>query len=77
MACKRWGLTPLDLIALGIRRLTLQAARASVIALYGERDSDEAVCNRLLVGRGATERETATAYYLAFGNWDEVARRMK
>lgn len=77
MACKRWGLTSIDLVVLGVRRLTLQAARASVMALYGERDSDEAVCNRLLEGRGATERETATAYYLAFGNWDEVARRME
>lgn len=77
MACKRWGLTSIDLVVSGVRRLTLQAARASVMALYGERDSDEAVCNRLLEGRGATERETATAYYLAFGNWDEVARRME
>ncbi len=72
MTCKRWGLTPLDLAVLLFRRLALQAARASVAALYGERDSDEDVCNRLL----ATGRDTATAYYLAFGDWDEVARRM-
>ena len=76
MASKRWGLTPLGLITLGVRRLALQAARASVAALYGERDTDEAICNRLLARQGATARETATAYYLAFGNWDEVARRM-
>lgn len=76
MTCKRWGLTPLDLAVLLFRRLALQAARASVAALYGERDSDEDVCNRLLASRGATEHDTATAYYLAFGDWDEVARRM-
>lgn len=76
MTCKRWGITSIGWAVLCVRRIALQAARASVAALYGERDSDEAVCNRLLARRGTTERETATAYYLAFGTWDEVARRM-